>query len=170
MGLTGDNPLKLSPQWSKQIPVPVQPSHQEPPLLASLTPDVHLRPGLDGRWRAASASAEQVLGYGAEELAGRPALELVHPADRPQIDRALRAALEVSDTLSLRMRIVRRNGTVLRADVRFDAVRDELGRVVEHDVIIRDASERQSADELRAQWEVLFRVTRRGIALTDPRT
>ena len=150
--------------------MPVQPFHQEPPLLASLTPDVHLRHGLDGRWLAVSASAEQVLGYQPEQLVGRPALELVHPADREQVDRALRAALQVSDTLSVRLRLVCRSGSVLRADVRFDAARGEDGAVTEHAVTIRDASERQSADALRAQWEVLFRVTRRGIAVCDPRT
>jgi PAS domain S-box-containing protein len=170
MGLTGDRGLKVSPQRSKQNPVPVQPFHQDPPLLASLTPDVRLRHGLDGRWISASASAEQVLGYRPDELTGHPSLELVHPADRRHVDSALRAALQVSDTLSLRLRVVRRNGTVLRADVRFDAVRDDSGLIAEHIVVIRDASDRQSADELRAQWEVLFRVTRRGIALTDPRT
>jgi PAS domain S-box-containing protein len=150
--------------------VPVQPAHREPLLPTSPTPDVHLRHGRDGRWIAASASAEQVLGYRPEELSGRPALELVHPADREHVDRALRAALAVSDTLSLRLRVVRRDGRVLRADVRFDAVRGAGGGVAEHAVTLRDASDRQAADELRAQWEVLFRVTRRGIAVTDPRT
>jgi PAS domain S-box-containing protein len=170
MGLTGDRALKLSPHRSKQNPVPVQPFHQEPPLLASLTPDVHFRHGLDGRWISASASAEQMLGFRPDELAGRRALDLVHRADREHVERALRAALQVSDTLSLRLRVVRRSGTLLRADVRFDAVRDDAGVITEHTVVVRDASDRQSADELRAQWEVLFRVTRRGIALTDPRT
>jgi PAS domain S-box-containing protein len=111
-----------------------------------------------------------VLGYLPRELAGRPGLELIHPADREQADAAIRAALAVSDTLSLRLRIVRRDGTLLRADVRFDAVRDDAGTVTEHSVTLRDASERQTADALRAQWEVLFRVTRRGIAVCDPRT
>jgi PAS domain S-box-containing protein len=170
VGLTADPALKVSRQRSKQNPVSVQPIHDEPPLLASLTPDVHLRHGLDGRWISASASVEQVLGYRPEELVGERALDLVHPADRDHVERALRAALQVSDTLSLRLRVVRRDGTVFRADVRFDAVRDGAGTVVEHTVAVRDASDRQSADELRAQWEVLFRVTRRGIALTDPRT
>ena len=76
----------------------------------------------------------------------------------------------MSDTLSLRLRLVRLDGSLLRADVRFDAVRDREGDVAEHHVTIRDASDRRRSDELRAQWEVLFRVTRRGIAVTDPRT
>ena len=139
-------------------------------FLPHLTPDVHLRHGLDERWIAASASVEHVLGYAPEDLAGRPAVELVHPADRADVDRALRAALRVSDTLSLQLRLVRVDGTVLRADVRFDAVRDEAGAVTEHLVTVRDADEHRRADELRSQWELLFRVTRRGIAVTDPRT
>jgi PAS domain S-box-containing protein len=35
---------------------------------------------------------------------------------------------------------------------------------------VRDASDRRGADQLRAQWEVLFQVTRRGIAISDPET
>jgi PAS domain S-box-containing protein len=139
--------------------VPLQrPPKQELRLLAQLTPDVHLRLGPDGRWLAASPSAEQVLGYAPDELIGRPALELVHPPDRPDVDQALHAGLRVSDTLSMRLQLVRRDGTLLRADVRFDA--GDATRVT-----VRDASEH----ELRAQWEVLFQVTRRGIAVSDPR-
>jgi PAS domain S-box-containing protein len=138
-----------------------QPPEQELRLLAQLTPDVHLRLGRDGCWLAASPSAEQLLGYTADELVGRPAIELVHPSDRPDVDRVLRSALRVTDALSMRLRLVRRNGTLLRADVRI-----ESGDVTR--VTVRDASGR-AADELRAQWEVLFQVTRRGIAVSDPR-
>ena len=150
--------------------MPVQPLKRELRLLAHLTPEVQLRHGLDGRWLAVSPSAEDVLGYPPEDLVGRPALELVHPSDRPEVERALRAALAVSDTLSLRLRLVRRNGTLLRADVRFDAVRDGHGVLQAHRVTLRDASDRRGADLLRAQWEVLFQVTRRGIAVSDPHT
>ena len=150
--------------------MPVLPLKEELRLLAKHAPDVMLRRGLDGRWIEASASAEEVLGYAPADLCGRAALALVHPGDRPEVERALDAALAVSDTLSLRLRLVRLDGSLLRADVRFDAVRDREGDVCEHHVTIRDASDRRRSDELRAQWEVLFRVTRRGIAVTDPRT
>jgi PAS domain S-box-containing protein len=151
--------VSVQPQTTPELRLPVEPA-----------PDVRLRCGQDGRWLAVSASAEPVLGFAPADLVGRRALELVHPSDRPEVDRALRAALRISDTLSLRLRLVRRNGTLLRADVRFDAVRDERGDVVEHSVVVRDASERGATDELRAQWEILFQVTRRGIAVSDPRT
>ena len=150
--------------------MPVLPLKEELRLLAKLSPDVQLRQGLDGCWIAASAVVRGVLGHAPEELVGHAALELVHPSDRADVERALRAGLAVSDTLSLRLRLVRRDGSVLRADVRFDAVRDGHGAISEHHVTIRDASDRRRSDELRAQWELLFRVTRRGIAVTDPRT
>ena len=109
-------------------------------------------------------------GLRAAELAGRCRAR-PRPSGRPaEVARALRSGLAVSDTLSLRLRLVRRDGSLLRADVRFDAVRDADGALAEHHVTIRDASDRRRSDELRAQWEVLFRVTRRGIAVTDPRT
>ena len=155
--------------WSSTT-LPVLPPKEELRLLAKLAPDVQLRQGLDGHWIDASPSAAVVLGYEPEELAGRAALELVHPSDRADVARTLRAGLAVSDTLSLRLRLLRLDGSVLRADVRFDAVRDARGAVAEHQVTIRDASDRRRTDELRAQWEVLFRLTRRGIAVTDPRT
>jgi PAS domain S-box-containing protein len=150
--------------------VPAQTLTKELQLLAHLTPDVQLRFGVDGRWLAASPSVRTVLGYAPGDLVGRPALDLVHPSDRSKVDRALRAALAVSDTLSLRLRLVRKNGTLLRADVRVDAVRDARGVLQAQRVTLRDASDRLGPDQLRAQWEVLFQATRRGIAVTDPRT
>ena len=150
--------------------MPAQSLQQELRLLPDLTPDVQLRLGLDGRCLAVSPSAEHVLGYAPGDLIGRGGLELVHSSDRADVDRALRASLAITDSLSLRLRLVRRDGTLLRADVRFDGKRDRNGVVREQCVTIRDASAGSRAEELRAQWEVLFQVTRRGIAVTDPRT
>jgi PAS domain S-box-containing protein len=144
--------------------------HEELGLLAHLTSDVHLRHGPDGRWIAVQETVREMLGYEPEALVGRRAIELVHPADRPRVERALRAALPVSDTLGLELRIVRLDGTVMRADVRFDAVRDRAGAITEHRVTLHDPKDRRRAEELSAQWELLFRTTRRGIAVTDPRT
>jgi len=68
------------------------------------------------------------------------------------------------------VRVVRRDGSAMHADLRFDAVRDASGRTTEHMVTVRDASDRRRVDELRARWELLFRATSRGIAVTDPAT
>jgi PAS domain S-box-containing protein len=148
----------------------VQPLKQELALLPDLTPDVEIRLGPDGRCVAASAALERLLGYAPSELVGRRGLEFVRPSERADVAGAVRAALAVTDSLSLRLELVRRDGTPLLADVRFDAVRDRRGAVREQRVTIRDAAGRGRAEDLRSQWEVLFQVTRRGIAVTDPRT
>ena len=149
--------------------MPVQPLKPELRLLAPFLPEGHFRQGLDGRVLAVSPSIEALLGYAPAELVGRPSIELVHRDDRADVQRALGAALRVTDALTLQLRLERRDGSTLRAEVHFDAVRDRDGALVEHRATLRDAAAR-GADELRAQWEVLFRVTRRGIAVTDART
>jgi len=150
--------------------VPLQPLTQELTLLPDLTPDAEIRLGRDGRCVAASASLAQLLGYVPAELVGRPGLEFVRRSERAAVEGAVRAALAVADSVSLRLELVRSDGTPLRADVRFDAVRDRSGAVREQRVTVRDAAGRSRADELRSQWEALFQVTRRGIAVTDPHT
>ena len=47
----------------------------------------------DGVIRYESPSVQRVLGYAPAELVGRGVLELVHPDDRPHVDRALAASL-----------------------------------------------------------------------------
>ena len=140
------------------------------PVLAPHPLDAHLCLGTDGRWTAVSASVADLLGHVRADLLGRRGLELVHPADRKRVERAVRAMLDVSDTASLRLRLVRGDGTALLAEVGFAAVRDGTGRIAGHRVTIRDAEASRRDDDLRAQWELLFRATRRGIAVCDPRT
>jgi len=142
---------------------------QELWLLPDPTSDVQIRLGLDGRCVAASPSIGPVLGYAPADLIGRPGLALVRASERADVDHAVRTALAITDTLTLRLPLVRRDGTLLRTEVRFEALHDRNGRVREQRVTIRDSTGRSPADELRAQWEVLFQVSRRGMAITDPR-
>ena len=63
---------------------------------------------------------------------------------------------------------MRRDGSVLDADARLDVERDDAGRPLRYTVTIRDSSVRRRLEALRARWELLFRATSRGIAVTDP--
>jgi PAS domain S-box-containing protein len=147
--------------------VPLQTPHEEPALLTQLPADVRLHVGTDGRWTAASSAVEWMLGYQPEALVGRPAAELVDAPERVRAERAVRAALAVSDTLTLELPLVRLDGTVIRADVRFNRVRDSDGG---YRVTVRGAGDRRRSDALAPQFELLFKTTRRGIAVTDART
>ena len=136
--------------------------------VVALTPDAQLRIAPDGTWSEAGAAVAELLGYAPAELLGRRAPELVHPDDREQVVEAMRAGLRVSSSVTLEVRFVRRDGSVLDADARLDVERDDAGRPLRYTVTIRDSSVRRRLEALRARWELLFRATSRGIAVTDP--
>ncbi len=138
--------------------------------VVALTPDAQLRVAADGTWSEAGAAVAELLGYAPAELLGRRAPELVHPDDREQVVEAMRAGLRVSSSVTLEVRFVRRDGSVLDADARLDVERDDAGRPLRYTVTIRDSSVRRRLEALRARWELLFRATSRGIAVTDPAT
>jgi PAS domain S-box-containing protein len=135
-----------------------------------LTPDAQLRIAADGTWLEATPAVAELLGYTPKELVGRRASELVHPDDRDEVVAAMRARLRVSSRVILEVRFLRRDGSVLDADARLDAERDAAGEPIGYTVTIRDASDRRRVEALRARWELLFRATSRGIAVTDPAT
>jgi len=135
-----------------------------------LTPDAQLRVAADGTWLEAAPAVAELLGYAPHELVGRPAPELVHPDDREEVVAAMRAGLRVSSRVVLEVRFLRRDGSVLDADARLDVERDAAGEPSGYTVTIRDASDRRRVEALRARWELLFRATSRGIAVTDPVT
>ena len=67
---------------------------------------------VEGRFVFVSAACERVFGYTADELIGRPMIELVHPADR---ERTLQAAREIMGGVpkpNFENRYVRKDGRV----------------------------------------------------------
>jgi len=95
-----------------------------------------------------SPAAEALTGYAPEEFLADPDLvrRLVHPDDAP----LLKGSLDSPDeTVVVRLR--RRNGEWLFAELRQRPIRDREGRVVAAEGIARDVTERQRAEEeLRA--------------------
>jgi PAS domain S-box-containing protein len=62
----------------------------------------------------ASPAAERILGYGAGEMAGRNALDLVLPEDRPLAQQRLGEVLAMpGQTLTIHLRVVRKDGDVI---------------------------------------------------------
>jgi diguanylate cyclase (GGDEF)-like protein/PAS domain S-box-containing protein len=67
--------------------------------------------GFDGYWKRINPTFEKVLGYSQEELAGRPFLDLVHPADRDDTAEASAKLGAGSDVIGFQNRYRARNGT-----------------------------------------------------------
>ncbi len=62
--------------------------------LLHASPDLHCIGGIDGRLRWVSPQWEELLGWSADELTSRPAIEFIHPQD---IDRTRAAAQQLTD-------------------------------------------------------------------------
>jgi PAS domain S-box-containing protein len=99
-----------------------------------------------------SETVLDLLGYSPQELLADPRLpsKLVHPEDYEQMRGALEAP--AGQEVDLDLRWIRRDGSVVRTDVRCVVMRDATGRAIRVDGVARDVThrdpERQSRLEL----------------------
>lgn len=94
-----------------------------------------------------SKACEKILGYHAEELAGRSLLEMIHPQDRESAARMHKKILEGSSQSGLMRRWIRKNGTIIPLVWSANWDKDEQIMVC----IGRDVSEMRKANgELKA--------------------
>lgn len=107
--------------------------------------------GLDGRWLRANARLCDMLGYTEAQLHTRAVAELTHPDDRPASEAMWRRLIvgEVA-TFSLPKRYLRRDGTVLHAELTASLLRDETTGRPQHGVaVIQDIGARLEAEAAR---------------------
>ena len=69
--------------------------------------------GLDGVCLYTSPSCSTLIGYAPEELVGRSSFEHVHPDDVESVHAAMLRLVTTAQPLTLRFRMVHRNGTVV---------------------------------------------------------
>lgn len=88
-----------------------------------------------GRYLFVSAGFERILGYRADEVIGRPMIELVHPDDYERTLQAAREIMAGEPKLHFQNRYVRKDGRVV--DIQWSARWSESDRVriaVGHDI------------------------------------
>jgi len=111
--------------------------------------------GRHGRWLRANTRLCDMLGYAEAELRQRTVLELTHPDDRADTT-AMTAQLHggAVDTFSLGKRYLRKDGTILRAEVTASLLRDEVtGRGLHGVAVIQDIGARMAAEAALATSE-----------------
>jgi len=128
--------------------------------LAENAPDLIYRYELvpERRFAYVSPAATELTGYTPEEHYADPDLgvRIVHPEDRPQLERY--AAQEGALAEPLVLRWIRKDGSILWTEQRNVPIRDEQGRLVALEGIARDVTERRRAEEaLRESRELLRR-------------
>jgi PAS domain S-box-containing protein len=129
--------------------------------------------GLDGRILNCNPALIQMLGYESEELRANALSCLAHPEDRAAYDK-LSGTMEGGETqsFSLETRFIRKDGTVLWANLIDSLTRDDDAGTRFRIVMIEDISERKEIEEAHRKSEQMLRgifdTAAIGIAVTDP--
>ncbi len=119
-------------------------------LLASRVTDIIVTYGVDGLVTYASPSLEAVTGHPPEALIGRPATSLIHPDDIPALTQSFREFVKAPPDRSLRCVTYRGlpgDGPVRWFEARTSIIRDENGRVVEFQDLVREVTETKRLEE-----------------------
>ena len=142
----------------KRIEAELRQSEQQYRLLADNTSDLVARLGLDFRYGYVSPASRELLGYDPDELIGRHAGDLVHPADRAQWLQSL------IDAPRARRDVTQATYRVLKKDGSFAWIEENRRKLLALDGFIlsmRDVSRRKDAElrleEANQRLEVLAR-------------
>jgi PAS domain S-box-containing protein len=100
--------------------------------------DVIVLLDLEGYVVFTSHAIERVLGYGHDELVGRPIRDLVHPDDAAQTGPALQQTLQTGRSPVTRVRLRHRNGDWVSVEANGTAVLDEHGRPKQLLAVVRE--------------------------------
>jgi PAS domain S-box-containing protein len=113
-------------------------------LLADNSTDVIATYGLDGVFRYLSPAVEDLMGYEVEEMVGRPFTAFMHSDDVARVRKAFvecsTAAVD-APTARIPYRAIRKTGDTIWLEAHPKVIRDDRGRPVEFQDVVRDITE-----------------------------
>ena len=119
-------------------------------LLADRASDIIVTYGVDGRIRYISPSIEAATGVAAEELVGRPVTNLILAEDVPALAERFRAMVKTpagTPIEGFRYRGAANPGDQRWFEARTSLIRDEDGRVVEFQDVVRDITATKALED-----------------------
>ncbi|NNF99464.1 MAG: PAS domain S-box protein [Desulfobacteraceae bacterium] len=121
---------------------------------------------LEGRFSYISPSVYRISGYSAEEITGKPFLDYIVDSDKPMAIRDFEGLLMGDDAKSSRMKIVKKDGSIIHIDTNSAPIRKE-GTLSGVQTIFRDVSDQVYALEeiKRLNRGLEARVEERTVAL-----
>ncbi len=125
-------------------------SEQRHRLLADRATDIIITYGVDGLVTYVSPSIERVSGHLPQDVVGRPVTDLIHPEDVPVLAESFREFVKAPPEWSQRgvtYRGLVKGGGTLWFEARTSMIRDENGRVVEFQDLVRDVTETKRLEE-----------------------
>ena len=126
-------------------------------LLADNATDVISRTALDGTRLDVSASAKRIYGYDVAELVGHPVFEIVHPDDRPMVEKALAQLRGGTEAVEFLARLRRSDGSYFWSENRRRLLLDPAtGKPTGSVGVSREISKRKALeDSLEAKTQLL---------------
>ena len=111
---------------------------------------------LNGIIQSWNAGAENIFGYKAEEIIGKPASLLVPPGHNDEIPEILGRINRGEQIENLETEYRRKDGTIISVSLKFSAIRDASGKIIGASKIARDITEHKRAEEaIRQRTEEL---------------
>ena len=119
--------------------------------------DIIILADFDGNRSYVSPSAEKWGAWTADEIRQHKSLDLVHPEDRPKVEKALRDLHNGQDGLLIECRVCHRDGEPVWVEANLHAIRDPVTGAPKGLLnIVRNISERKAAEqELREAYRAL---------------
>ena len=122
--------------------------------------------------RTWNAAAERLYGHSAEEIVGRPGVDLSAPDRREETARNIGLVVGGESLASFETEHMRKDGAVLPVSVAASPIRDRDGKTVGGSVVSRDITEEKRAQKALMESENRFRALVQNsndiITLTDP--
>jgi PAS domain S-box-containing protein len=125
-------------------------SEQRHRLLADRATDIIITYGVDGLVTYVSPSIERVSGHLPQDVVGRPVTDLIHPEDVPILAESFREFVKAPPEWSQRgvtYRGLVRDGGHRWFEARTSIIRDDEGRVIEFQDLVRDVTETKRLEE-----------------------
>ncbi|MCA3699717.1 MAG: PAS domain S-box protein, partial [Brevundimonas sp.] len=119
-------------------------------LLADNSTDVIATYGLDGMFRYLSPAVEGLMGFRTDEMVGRPFTSFIHSDDVERVRKAFvdcsTAAID-APTARIPYRAIRKDGETIWLEAHPKVIRDERGRPVAFQDVVRDITETKALED-----------------------
>ncbi|WP_054110466.1 PAS domain S-box protein [Brevundimonas sp. AAP58] len=119
-------------------------------LLADNSTDIIATFGLDGVFHYVSPAVQAAMGYEAEAVIGRPISDFIHPEDYPRVLETFAAyaqAPEGTPSPRVAYRAIHRDGRTVWLEAHPKLIRDDHGRPVEFQDVVRDITATKALEE-----------------------
>jgi PAS domain S-box-containing protein len=127
--------------------------------LVDRAPDILFRWSVENGLEYVSPIVSEITGYTAEELTSDPLLGFkIAVGEEPQLEAEYEWVLsEGAAPRAREFRYVRKDGTVSYLDIRSTALRDDKGKIVAFEGVLRDITQRKQAEEALRESEGKYR-------------